>query len=79
MIAGPFKENQLDLIDGLRVLQEQTATNEFLATSHSGEFITVRYLGSCTEKARKLFTQAWGLIRPELIQKQAVAPRIWAT
>jgi len=79
MIAGPFKENPLDLIDALRVLQEQAVTNEFLATSHNGEFITVRYLGACTEKARKLFTQAWVLIRPELVQKEAVAPRIWAT
>jgi len=79
MIAGPFKENSLDLIDALRLLQEQTGTNEFLATSQNGEFMTVRYLGSCTEKARKLFTQAWVLIRPELIQKKAVAPRIWAT
>ena len=79
MIAGPFKDIPLDLIDALRLLQEQTDTNEFLATSQNGEFMTVRYLGSCTEKARKLFTQAWVLIRPELIQKQAVAPRIWAT
>jgi len=79
MIGGPFKDGSLDLIESLRLLQSQTAINEFLATSHNGEFITVRYLGTCTEKARKLFTQAWALIRPELIQKQAVAPRIWAT
>jgi urease accessory protein len=79
MIAGPFNDNSQNLIDALRLLQEQTDTNEFLATSQNGEFITVRYLGCCTEKARKLFTQAWALIRPELIQKKAVAPRIWAT
>ncbi len=79
MIAGPFKDNRLGLIDALRLLQAQTDTNEFFATSQSGEFMTVRYLGSCTEKARKLFTQAWVLIRPELIEKQVVAPRIWAT
>jgi len=79
MIGGPFKEEPLDLIKYLRLLQTQTTKNEFLATSHNGEFITVRYLGTCTEKARKLFTQAWALMRPELIQKQAVAPRIWAT
>jgi urease accessory protein len=79
MIGGPFKDEPLDLIESLRLLQNQTAKKEFLATSHIGEFITVRYLGSCTEKARKLFTQAWALIRPELIHKKAVAPRIWAT
>jgi len=79
MLAGPFKQNPLDLIEALRELQEQTNTNEFLAASLNGEFMTVRYLGSCTEKTRKLFTQAWALIRPELIQKHAIAPRIWAT
>jgi urease accessory protein len=79
MIAGPFQNESIDLLESLRLLQTQTIKNEFLATSQNGEFITVRYLGTCTEKARKLFTQAWALIRPELIQKQAVAPRIWAT
>jgi urease accessory protein len=79
MIGGPFKDEPLDLLESLRLLQTQTAKNELLAASHNGEFITVRYLGACTEKARKSFTQAWALIRPELIQKQAVAPRIWAT
>ena len=79
MLAGPFQHESLDLIEALRLLQTQARKDEYFAISQNGEFITVRYLGTCTEKARKLFTQAWALIRPELIKKQAVAPRIWAT
>lgn len=82
MLAGPFKPDEselIDLISSLRELQLKAGINEFFAVSLNGEFMTVRYLGACTEKARKLFTQAWALIRPVLIQKESTEPRIWET
>jgi len=82
MLAGPFNADDADLVDliaSLRQLQAQAVSNEFFAISLNGEFMTVRYLGACTEKARQLFTQAWALIRPVLIQKESTEPRIWAT
>ena len=80
MLAGPFNDaEQVDLIACLRQLQTETISNEFFAVSLNGEFMTVRYLGVCTEKARQLFTKAGALIRPALIQKESTEPRIWAT
>jgi len=79
MLAGPFKTDETELISSLRELALKTGINEFFAISLNGEFMTVRYLGSCTEKSRQLFTLAWALIRLALIQKESTEPRIWAT
>ena len=43
------------------------------------EVLVCRYLGDSTEQARKLFVAIWQAIRPMLIGKEAVLPRIWAT
>ena len=44
-----------------------------------GDVFVCRYLGDSTEQARKLFVAIWQAIRPMLIGKEAVLPRIWAT
>jgi urease accessory protein len=44
-----------------------------------GDVLVCRYLGDSTEQARKLFVAIWKQIRPGLIGKEAVLPRIWAT
>jgi urease accessory protein len=44
-----------------------------------GDVLVCRYLGDSTEQARKLFVAIWKQIRPSLIGKVAVPPRIWAT
>ena len=81
LVAGPFKCDETPaLIDALRELSPQSRIETALvAVTLNGEFLTVRYLGHCTEQARHYFTEAWALIRPALIKKQAVSPRIWAT
>ena len=86
LVSGPFCANQVQtdeytaLIDALRLLTPQVRVKEALvAVTLNGEFLTVRYLGYCTEAARLYFTEAWKLIRPLLIKKEAVSPRIWAT
>ena len=81
LVAGPFQETETTaLIDALRELSPQLRIEKALvAVSLNGEFLTVRYLGHCTEQARHYFTEAWSLIRPVLLNKDAVAPRIWAT
>lgn len=81
LIAGPFQASETaELIDLLRELQPAIRLEDALvAITLNGEFLTVRYLGHCTEQARFYFTEAWKLIRPVLLNKEAVAPRIWAT
>jgi urease accessory protein len=39
----------------------------------------VRYLGSCTQQARRLFMAFWTLLRPLLLARPASAPAIWST
>jgi len=41
--------------------------------------IVVRYLGDSSETAKRIMTQAWQLLRPELNGRVAVVPRIWNT
>jgi urease accessory protein len=42
-------------------------------------FVVARYLGTCSEEAKQLFIQLWKLVRPLLIERPALLPRIWAT
>ena len=81
LVAGPFQISETtELIDALRELLPQVRLEEALfAITLNGDFLTVRYLGNCTEQARLYFTEAWKLIRPALISKEAISPRIWAT
>ena len=41
--------------------------------------LVVRYLGNSTERARRLFTDVWTLLRPRTVGRQPNRPRIWAT
>lgn len=43
------------------------------------DFLVVRYLGNSTEKARRLFSTIWQLLRPATIGRPPSTPRIWAT
>lgn len=41
--------------------------------------LLARYLGDSVETARNYFRAIWRAIRPELLNRAAVAPRIWST
>lgn len=41
--------------------------------------VVVRYLGNSSEMARQLITNVWQQIRPELLGREGVVPRIWNT
>jgi urease accessory protein len=41
--------------------------------------VIARWLGDSSEQARQYLTQLWMLLRPPLLQRAAVPPRIWAT
>jgi len=41
--------------------------------------LVARYLGDSTEEALERFTALWSLLRPEVMLREAVKPRIWST
>lgn len=43
------------------------------------DLLVARYLGYSTFAARHLFTDIWKVLRPEIFDKAASVPRIWAT
>lgn len=41
--------------------------------------LIARYLGDSTERARRLFTEIWKLLRPAVLRRPPCVPRIWNT
>jgi urease accessory protein len=41
--------------------------------------LIARYLGHSSEAARAWFSQLWHLLRPALLGREAIPPRIWNT
>ncbi len=54
------------------------ADEPFFATNFD-DLILVRYLGDSAESARRGFVSAWRVLRPVVIGRDVVEPRIWAT
>ncbi|MCB1775672.1 MAG: urease accessory protein UreD [Gammaproteobacteria bacterium] len=44
-----------------------------------GDILVVRYLGTSTERARRLFADVWRAVRPGALGRSPADPRIWAT
>ena len=63
-----------------RPLPDSPASDSELATiSQLDGVLICRYLGLSTTRARRLFTLAWGLLRPVLFGRPACPPRFWNT
>lgn len=43
------------------------------------QLVVVRYLGSDARRALECLTRAWQLLRPAILGREAVLPRVWAT
>ena len=79
-LAGPFESAVSDeLQNELRQIAEQQGLERVGAVSRVGELLIGRYLGGSAEQARKLFSLWWKILRPQLIGREACAPRIWLT
>jgi len=65
-----------DLLNTCRA--EQPATGVAAVTLLPG-LLVARYLGDSSEAARRYFIRLWGRLRPALIGREAVEPRIWRT
>lgn len=50
-----------------------------VALSRLPGLVVTRYLGDSSEAAKRCLTRIWSLLRPVLIGRAAVQPRIWST
>src|SRR5206468_9516521 len=50
-----------------------------VTTVAAGGALACRYVGGSVERARSFLIGAWRLLRPALLGRQPVPPRIWAT
>jgi len=66
------------IVEKLRAALSCDAPGRFCVTALSSA-IVCRYIGPWAEGARAYFMAAWRLLRPWLLDKPAIAPRIWAT
>lgn len=65
--------------EAVEPIRELTARRGLLAVSQCAGVLVVRYRGADALEARRLLQGAWEILRPQVLGKQAVAPRIWAT
>jgi urease accessory protein len=66
------------LVDAVRIAIECAPPNLCSVTSLD-ELLVVRALGPNVEGLRALLIRAWQLLRPALLAREAVLPRVWAT
>ena len=68
----------MDLLELVRPLCEEAEMGTAGATLLNGVLV-VRYLGSSTAQAHRLFRAIWQVIRPAITGRAATPPRIWNT
>ena len=54
-------------------------TNEATTLTQLPGVLIARYLGDSSEQAMQAFTRLWQILRPALIGRDAIVPRIWST
>lgn len=57
----------------------QLAKGALVSVTAKSGITLVRYLGACSETAKKVFTQYWAWVREAVVQRGACPPRIWNT
>jgi urease accessory protein len=68
------------VVDELRSLAAAAPPGDAAGvTVLGGETLVCRYLGGSAERARAFVHDSWRRLRPAVLGRPAVAPRIWAT
>lgn len=67
-----------ELVNRIRESIQADSNCLFSVTSING-IIVCRYLGEQTDQAKSVFVKAWKILRPAILNKQAIIPRIWNT
>jgi len=73
------KQLRSDLVALLRnKMIEKNAQTKISITDIDG-LLVIRYLGAHAQQCKQLFIVMWEILRPELMNKAAIQPRIWHT
>lgn len=75
-IATPCDETQLAIA---REMLERNASEHPIAATLVEDMLIIRALGHQTEAIQKQLIPIWQALRPTLLSRQAILPRIWAT
>lgn len=77
LLTEPSQRQQL--LEQLREqIQEQQAQSLISITDIDG-LLVIRYLGAHAQQCKQLFISLWEILRPLLVNKVGVQPRIWHT
>ena len=81
LFATPVPLGTLDLVREVAAAQKFDAGELFSSTllGPRGEVLCCRYLGASAARGREWLARIWSAIRPELVGRPAVPPRIWFT
>ena len=86
LVAAPAPA--AEAVDGVRALAAAATAATTTTTGGDigavtvvgdGDALVARYLGRDAERARTFLHEAWRLVRPTLLGRAAVPPRVWAT
>jgi len=68
-------------VDAVRALAAAATDGDLAAATilGDGDALAVRYIGHSAERARAFLHGAWRLLRPAVLGRAAVPPRVWAT
>lgn len=67
------------LIDQLREKMISTQAEDKISITDINGLLVIRYLGQHAQQCKQLFITLWQLLRPLLLDKTAIQPRIWHT
>jgi urease accessory protein len=74
-----FPATAADLARARQALAMHGAASDTHAATRVDDVLWVRAMGSRADHIRQRFMQLWSSLRPALLGREAVAPRIWAT
>ncbi|MFC3152967.1 urease accessory protein UreD [Litoribrevibacter euphylliae] len=81
-VFGSFmitSDNLSELTEEQRDTLEGMAKGALVSVTAKPGITVVRYLGACSETAKKVFAQYWAWVREEVNQRGACPPRVWNT
>ena len=79
LVASPAPDAAA--VESVRALAAAAAGGDLAAVTvvGDGDALVARHLGGDAERARTFLHDAWRLVRPTLLGRAAVPPRVWAT